>query len=182
MPRTLRTFPKLALLAVLGCAVGQVLPAQAQEMSFPEGTSPRVMYKALRKGANQSGLASVCSSTAPLRNMLIKSELSHHISNPGDGRQGGYTLVCGKQCPTRFPVNFYYCDGTLAGKFGYYGRWNGNGKPRAYGGAGGAPPHSVSKIAANARRKKCGSLLYLPVSGKSCVSWSASASRTGSPF
>lgn len=155
--------------------------AQA-ETSFPAGIDARTLRKANRKGTNIASLGKVCSSTSPLSGILVKAEISNHISR-GDARASGYTLVCGRRC-TSFPAKFYYCDGTLAGSFGYYGKWEGNGQPRAYGGAGGAPAHSVRAIQANARRKKCGSNLYLQTrKGKSaCLSWNANSGRTGSPF
>ena len=143
----------------------------------------RTLRKAARKKVNTSALSAVCSNTTPLSGLLIKSEISHHI-NRGDPRASGYTLVCGKRC-VQFIADFYYCDGSKAGSFGYYGRWNVTGKPRAYGAAGGAPAHSVNAIRAAARRKGCGTNLYLKTSRKaktSCLSWNANASRTGSPF
>lgn len=164
----------------LGLLITSVASSSAE--SFPDGLSARALRKANRKGVNVAALGKVCSSTKPLSGLLIKAEISHHIS-PGDARSSGYTAVCGRSCVS-FPAKFYYCDGSLAGSFGYYGTWEGNGQPRAYGGAGGAPAHSVRAIQANARRKKCGSQLHLQTrkNKSACLSWNANSSRTGSPF
>jgi hypothetical protein len=143
--------------------------------------------RAARKEARQTtrprSVSSVCSSSRPLSGLLVKSQISHHISS-GDPRAAGYTLVCGRSC-VQFIADFYYCDGTKAGSFGYYGRWNGNGKARAYGAAGGAPAHSVRAIQATARKKRCGSTLYLKTQRKAkaaCLTFNAFSARTGSPF
>jgi hypothetical protein len=100
------------------------------------------------------GLDTVCaqrSSIAP-GELLIKSEISDHISNPADPRTSGYTLVCAKQCPKNLnKADFFYADGLYAGSVGYYGTFRGNGKPRLYGAAGEAPQHFVSIIAPAAK-------------------------------
>ena len=143
--------------------------------------------RAARKEARQTirprSVSSVCSSSRPLSGLLVKSQISHHI-NSGDPRAAGYTLVCGRSC-VQFIADFYYCDGSKAGSFGYYGTWSGNGKARAYGAAGGAPAHSVRAIQATARKKKCGSTLYLKTQRKAkaaCLTFNAFSARTGSPF
>lgn len=97
-------------------------------------------------------LATVCASYTPIISgqMLIKSEISKHI-NPGDVRATGYTLVCGSQCVKNLnKADFFYADGSYAGSVGYYGRFSGNGQPRLYGAAGGAPQHFASQIARKA--------------------------------
>jgi hypothetical protein len=111
------------------------------------------------------GLASVCTSFTPILNlqMLIKSEISAHI-NPLDKRATGYTLVCGSQCPQNLrKADFFYADGSYAGSVGYYGRFSGNGKPRLYGAAGGAPQHFARQIAAKAATIGNGKL-YIQIS------------------
>ncbi|RIL06772.1 MAG: hypothetical protein DCC75_10570 [Proteobacteria bacterium] len=160
--------------------------------SYPRGLNPRDMRKMARakkkrKNNNSNsnsapGLGSVCTSAVTLSGMLVKAEISDHI-NRGDPRASGYTLVCGQRC-VEFVADFFYCDGTKAGSFGYYGRWNVTNRPRAYGAAGGAPQHSVSAIQATARRKKCGTTLFLRTQRKrsQCLAFSAFASRTGSPY
>lgn len=96
--------------------------------------------------------------------MLIKSEISNHITNPGDPRMTGYTMVCASQCTANLHrSDFFYENGEYAGSVGYYGRFSGNGQPRLYGGAGGAPQHFVSQIAAKARGIGSGRL-YMQVS------------------
>lgn len=142
-------------------------------------------YAAKRAG----GLSSVCSSSEPVSGFLIKAEASNHINN-GDPRTSGYSLICGREC-AEFIAQVYYCDGTPAASFGYYGKWSrshgGNGRPRAYGAAGGAPKHSVRLIRAVARRKPCGNNLYVQLTkqalgGKApaCRHWDANSSRSGS--
>lgn len=111
------------------------------------------------------GLAMVCASTSSILpgQMLIKSEASNHIHN-GDPRTTGYTLVCGSQCTANLRrSDFFYADGSYAGSVGYYGRFSGNGQPRLYGAAGGAPQHFASQIAAKASGIGNG-MLYLQVS------------------
>lgn len=159
------------------------LPSQGFAQSSISGRDIRAARKEARQNVRPRTISSVCSSTKPLSGLLVKSQISHHI-NSGDPRAAGYTLVCGRSC-VQFIADFYYCDGTKAGSFGYYGRWDGNGKARAYGAAGGAPAHSVRSIQAVARKKKCGSNLFLKTSRSAksaCLSFSAFASRTGSPF
>lgn len=159
------------------------LPEQGFAQSSITGREIRAARKDARQTVRPRNISSVCSSTKPLSGLLVKSEISHHI-NSGDPRAAGYTLVCGRSC-VQFIADFYYCDGTKAGSFGYYGRWDGNGKPRAYGASGGAPAHNVRSIQAVARKKKCGSNLFLKTSRSkksACLSFNAFASRTGSPF
>lgn len=155
--------------------------------AFADVSNSSRELRAARKEARQTirprSVSSICSSSRPLSGLLVKSQISHHISG-GDPRAAGYTLVCGRTC-VQFIADFYYCDGTKAGSFGYYGRWNGNGKARAYGAAGGAPAHSVRAIQAVARKKKCGSTLYLKTQRKAkaaCLTFNAFSARTGSPF
>lgn len=142
-------------------------------------------------GKKTRTLAGICSSSLPVESFLIKAEASNHI-NPGDRRTTGYSLICGREC-VQFPAFFFYCDGTPAASFGYYGKWSrshgGNGMPRAYGAAGGQPQHYVRKIRAIARKKTCGRMLYLQTAAPTvanpipeCRHWDANSSRVGTPY
>lgn len=146
---------------------------------------------AAKRNKRSGSLNAVCTSALPVENFLIKAEASNHI-NRGDLRTTGFSLICGKEC-VEFPANFYYCDGTPAAAFGYYGKWSrshgGNGKSRAYGASGGVPQHFVNKIRAQARRMPCGRNLYLQINRPTasnpipeCRYWDANSSRVGSPW
>ena len=151
-------------------------------VEIPEGASARTVRKLIRGAKKKSSLAKVCPSITSFGpgQGLIKSQISHHIS-PGDPRATGYTYVCCSQCAAAFPVTIYYSDGTQAGRFGYYGRYSANGKPRAYCGAGGVPPCSVSSIYARARGLRTGSDLYLKLNSRQCVRFNgAPGARNGS--
>lgn len=111
-------------------------------------------------------LAEVCASVSEIGagEMLVKSEISDHISNPTDKRSTGYTCVCARLCPRNLSrADFFYENGEYAGSVGYYGRFSGNGQPRLYGAAGAAPQHFVRDIAAKARTIGSGRL-YLQIS------------------
>lgn len=136
-----------------------------------------------------TNLESVCSSVEPVSGFLIKAEASNHI-NKGDPRTAGYSLICGTEC-VEFIAQIYYCDGSPAASVGYYGKWSrshgGNGRPRGYGAAGGAPKHSVRAIRAAARRKPCGSNLFVQITKPyvggavpACRVWDANLNRVGS--
>ena len=177
----------LVVLTVRALNAAAQSPASGSEIQvvtgvdIPQGADSRTVRKLLRAG-KKGNLAAVCPSIASFRGGqgLIKSEISKHIS-PSDPRASGYTLVCGSLCPSSFPASFYYSDGTLAGKFGYYGRYSGNGRPRAYCGAGGAPVCSTSAIYSRARGLRTGSSLYLKLNSRQCISFSgAPGARNGS--
>lgn len=126
------------------------------------------------------GLEAVCRTVSPiaLGEMLVKSEISDHIHG-GDPRATGYTVVCARLCPAgRNNVPFFYADGTQAGSVGYYGTFSGNGRPRLYGAAGGAPQHFVSQIAPEAARRGNGKL-YLDMGNGSCKEFNPTG-RNGS--
>lgn len=137
------------------------------------------------------GLRKVCARTSKIGDaeMLVKSEASDHITNPLDRRTTGYTLVCNDICPERISrkgkTAFYYSDGVKAGELGYYGTFFGNGKPRAYGAAGGAPQHFAAEISKAASTKGRDGTLYLLMtqvregSATSCKRFNATG-RTGS--
>jgi hypothetical protein len=148
---------------VLSCFAFSLLPtvASAGEVKISpriERLIARAEAKAAKKGRT-STLAAQCPTVKQAR-LLVKSEASNHISS-GDARATGYTLVCAADCPAGFPATFLYCDGSEAGKLGYYGTFSGNGRPRAYGAAGGAKQHFVSQIARTSKKKGCGNILYL---------------------
>lgn len=86
-----------------------------------------------------------CQTIKPLEHALLKNNAGGHIGRR-DRRYHGFAFICGKECPATFPVQAYYSDGAPAFKLGYYGRWNGNGQPRAYCAAGGAPFCNVPTV------------------------------------
>ena len=158
--------------------------AENMSISLPEGLNARearlFTRAAKAKPKAVSKLKKLCKKIITLRpgQALIKSQISAHIPR-GDARASGYTFVCGSLCAS-FPAPFYYSDGTLAGKLGYYGRYSANGRPRAYCAAGGAPRCSVSSIYAKARRKKTGSYLYLKSNSTTCFKFNgAPGARNG---
>lgn len=112
-------------------------------------------------------LARVCSTVLDVleNEFLWKSQISRHI-NSGDPRATGPTFICNTVCARRFPFSVYYSDGTLAATMGYYGIFSGNGRPRAYCAAGGAPQCFVEQIAAAASENGRDGNVYLQLSGK----------------
>ena len=154
-------------------------PLSASHYGMPEGTSQRDLRKIARK-SRASGLSSVCSSTRAI-GALLKNASPGHISS-GDPRAPGFALVCSRSdCPRGFPAKAYYSDGSLAFSLGYYGRWEGNGQPRAYCGTGGAPVCSSRSVSSNARAKGRNGKVYIDFGGKSCRS-ATPGIRNGSPF
>ena len=128
------------------------------------GLSSRSLQKMSRAGdptASAQGFGQVCKTVNQVtgREFLWKSEISQHI-NPGDPRATGPTFICNQICP-KFPMSFYYSDGSLAGSVGYYGTWSVTGKARAYCAAGGAPQCFVSQISTNSRRSGRDGFVYL---------------------
>ena len=162
---------KLRHLAVL--VVSIILFCDAS-YAMPTGVSKRTLRKTARKGVDIAALSDVCSSVSDLENgeFLVKYPASDHISN-GDARKPGLSTICASECPARIraggAASVFYVDGTLAAKQGYYGRWNGNGQPRAYCASGGAPACNARSIAAKARRK-----------GESCLYMQTSSATSGS--
>ena len=151
----------------------------ASHYGMPEGSSQRDLRKIARK-SRASGLSKVCSSTKPI-GALLKNASPGHISS-GDPRAPGFALVCSRSdCPRGFPAKAYYSDGTLAFSLGYYGRWEGNGQPRAYCGTGGAGVCSSRSVSSNARAKGRNGKVYIDFGGKSCRS-ATPGIRNGSPF
>jgi hypothetical protein len=128
-------------------------------------------------------LKEVCapSSVVPARGLLIKKTGGGHIPN-SDARASGFSLICASNCVSTFPAKVYHCDGSDAFKMGYYGRWNGNGKPRAYCAAGGAGACNVSSVANLSKKKKCGLVGYLDLDGnrgKRCMKIFVDGRRNG---
>lgn len=151
--------------------------------AVPDGISNRSLRKMARAknpASNKpaSGLASVCKSVVALRGALLKNAWPGHI-NQSDARAAGFAFVCGADCPSSFPVSAYYSDGSLAFKLGYYGRWEGNGKPRAYCSAGGTAYCSASAVTRNARANKRDGKVYLDFGRGKCRS-AVAGQRTGS--
>jgi hypothetical protein len=125
--------------------------------------------------------AQVCQTTYAKvlpKQFLYKSELSTHITGP-DVRKEGPTLVCGSVCPTSWPAEVYYSDGSLATRLGYYGTYAGNGKPRAYCGVGGVPKCNNRKLARDSTRKLRDGYLYLKTKPGTCYRVNV-VGRTGS--
>lgn len=114
-------------------------------------------------------LQQVCATISSIGSgeLLIKSEASAHMTNPLDRRTTGYTLVCGRRCPSlrRTTIPFFYSNGELAGELArYLPNFSGNGRPRFYGGTGRAKQHHSTRIARKARRITSGNFLYLQMS------------------
>lgn len=135
--------------------------------------------------AKTRALSDVCTTVTPMVNALVKNTAGGHISKR-DRRYYGFSLICGKECPSTFPVPAYYSDGTLAFQFGYYGRWNGNGKARLYCGSGGTAKCSVATTKLAARKLgKNGvvrdGLIYVGFGGGACQTIVPGA-RNGSPY
>lgn len=184
------------LLAGLMCCVSVAAYAE-----YPTGLSARSIKKLERQEAkqkkknkknnkkkenkkpnkgNKNGLGKVCGNVQPLKKALLKNAWPGHI-NRSDPRAPGFAFVCGPDCPKKFPVSAYYSDGTAAFKLGYYGRWEGNGRPRAYCGAGGVGTCSASGVAKASRQKGRDGKVYLDFGNKSCRS-ATPGQRNGSPF
>ena len=147
-----------------------------------EGLSARSERKlARKKNVNATALNSVCKSIQPMV-ALLKSTAGGHIR--GDPRESGYSLICSrKSCPKKFPTNFYYSDGSLAFTVGLYGRWSGNGQPRAYCAAGGAPKCSAKSIGAKAKSRGLDGKVYGDFGNGKCYSANPTPGvRNGSPF
>lgn len=175
---------KYLSIILLGCFVFSAIPVFAD---YPSGLSERSVRKLERaknkaKKGNKEKLAAVCKSITPLKKALLKNAYPGHI-NRSDPRASGFAFVCGPDCPRSFPVSAYYSDGTAAFKLGYYGKWEGNGRPRAYCAAGGAPACSTSAVSSNSRKSGRDGKIYLvfDTKAKSCRSATPGA-RNGSPF
>jgi hypothetical protein len=121
----------------------------------------------------------ICKSTAPLKGALLKNAYPGHISK-NDPRASGFAFVCGSDCARSFPVSAFFSDGTLAFKLGYYGRWEGNGQPRAYCGTNGAPSCPVGTVVRQSRQAGRDGKVYLHFGGGSCRSATPGV-RTGNP-
>jgi len=141
----------------------------AQDSSSRPGLHSRVLAAKRARSPQKKPFAQVCSRTSSISGFLLKNAYPGHISR-GDPRAPGFALVCASRCPKKFPVNVYYSDGSLAARIGYYGRWNGNGKPRGYCGCGGAPSCFVSSISKKARQSGRDGKVYLSMGDGSCVS------------
>lgn len=174
----------IRLLTVLAIVLGFTAQAYAE---LPTGMSERSARKISRakKGPKNPAvkpLNTYCKSTTPLSKALLKNAYPGHI-NASDPRAPGFAFVCGPDCPSGFPVSAYYSDGTPAFKLGYYGRWEGNNRPRAYCGAGGVAMCNVKTVSSGARQKGRDGKIYLVFNSKSKSCRSASpGQRNGSPF
>jgi hypothetical protein len=150
---------------------------------YPQGFSQRSIRKIERKAKGNpsaSALSDVCKSVTPIH-ALFKSTGGGHIR--GDARESGFSIICSRSECFSFPASAYYSDGTYAFKIGYYGRWVGNGQPRAYCAAGGAPACNAKSITANARAQKRDGKVYIQKSAKTKTCVSADPTRrNGSPF
>lgn len=160
----------------------------AQAFAETSGLNPRSLRKLERAKKNKKGDAGakafedVCKTVSPIR-ALIKNAYPGHIQKT-DPRASGFALVCNRSdCPNSFPAQAYYSDGTPAFKLGYYGTWEGNGKPRAYCGAGGAGRCVVSKVVSDSKKSGRDGKGYIVFNKKtkSCRSF-IPGKRNGSPF
>lgn len=133
-----------------------------------------------KKKTSTKSFNSVCKNVKPLTDALMKNAYPGHISL-SDPRASGFAFVCGKGCPKKFPANAYYSDGTLAFKLGYYGTWEGNRKPRAYCGSGGAPRCSAKGVTNDAKKSGRDGFVYIDFGNKQCRKARPGA-RNGSPF
>ena len=150
---------RICSVLVLAAIAFAPVSSQAQD-----GLSTRSLQRMSRAGdptAGVANLSNVCGTIRQVtgREFLWKSEISNHI-NPGDPRATGPTFICNQICP-KFPMAFYYSDGTLAGLVGYYGTWNVTGKARAYCAAGGAPQCFINQIYTTSRRGGRDGFVYL---------------------
>lgn len=162
---------------------GELAPvseAVAESSSLPEGMSARSVRKISRATQKpRAGLSSVCRSVTPLARALLKNAWPGHISK-NDPRASGFAFVCGADCPRKFPMNMYNAAGVKLASLGMYGLWEGNGRPRAYCGAGGAPRCSVSTVVRGARANGGDGKVYLDFGNGSCRSATPGA-RNGRP-
>lgn len=164
------------------CALS-LLVTEAPLQAESEGLNARSIRKLARARSGKvktKALNTVCKKISNLQHALMKNTAGGHISS-ADPRYPGISLICGSDCARSFPVNAYYSDGNLAFKLGYYGKWSGNGKPRAYCGAGGAPACYASSVKTNARRSGRDGYVYLHFGNKSCRK-ARPGERNGSPF
>lgn len=153
------------ILSVMTMLVG--LTVATVSSASPEGLNPRTERKLARQAVSTKALSDVCKTIKNItgKEFLWKSEISPHIPR-GDARASGPTLICNRDCPTKFPMEFFYSDGTKAGAVGYYGRWSYTNKPRAYCAAGGAPRCYNSVIRSNATKNGRDGKIYLQFRGK----------------
>jgi hypothetical protein len=138
----------------------------------PSNPSIRSLNKMSRRGnptVSIMSLATVCPTvkTVTGNEFLWKSEISKHIGS-GDSRAAGPSFICGRICASRFPMDFFYSDGSKAGRVGYYGTYHGNGQPRAYCSVGGAPKCSIADIAKKSTLSGRDGYLYLQLSKTTC--------------
>ena len=165
----MRFFKALTVSAVL---------ASALIVISTDASAERAVRRTAR--AKTTTLADVCTKITPLGGMLIKVTAGGHISG-ADARNSGYSLICGSSCAS-LPANIYHCDGSLAFRVGYYGRYAENGRPRAYCAAGGAPACYVTRVRARSKALKCNGAGYLDLDGrlgKKCYRFNLNSSRNG---
>ncbi len=125
-------------------------------------------------GNGSNAFKKVCPNVVQLSGILIKNAYPGHISQ-GDPRAPGFAMVCGRSCVSSFPASVFFSDGTLAFKLGYYGRWEGNGQPRAYCGAGGVAMCSVSSVVSNSRKSGRDKSAYLKLNKNTCARFTPGA-------
>lgn len=150
----------------------------------PHNPSLRSLNKMARKGdplVSILALSDVCPTVKNVtgREFLWKSQISAHIPS-ADRRASGPTFICNQVCPKKWPMNFYYSDGTLAAKVGYYGTYAATGKARAYCGTKGAPQCSIKKISTDSKASGRDGFVYLKTSDNACYKVRP-LGRTGRP-
>ena len=178
---------KLSLVALFLCLfVAPPLQAETEEIggqSSIEGLTKREIIKLTRLSAKKkpkNNLAKVCKNVSNLNGLLLKVTAGGHISR-NDPRYPGYSIICASKC-VPFPATVYHCDGSVAFKVGYYGKWSGNGKSRGYCGSGGAGVCYTSSVRNKSRQLKCNGAGYLDVDGsrgKACMRFNLNSSRNG---
>lgn len=156
----------------------------AEGLAEPYNPSVRSLNKMARTGdplVSMLALADVCPSVKSVTGseFLWKSQISHHIPS-SDRRASGPTFICNKVCPSTWPLNVYYSDGTRAARLGYYGTYAATGKPRAYCGTKGAPVCSVRKITSDSNTAGRDGFVYLKTSSDTCYRVKP-LGRTGRP-
>ncbi|NMC61875.1 MAG: hypothetical protein GYA55_01765 [SAR324 cluster bacterium] len=122
-------------------------------------------------------LKKVCPRITNLSGLLIKTTAGGHIPK-SDPRYSGFSIICGSHC-VPFPATVYHCDGSVAFKMGYYGRWDGNGKSRGYCGAGGQGGCPTSYVRSKNRSLRCNGAVYLAQGGGRCMRFNINSNRSG---
>ena len=128
--------------------------------------------------AAKTSLARVCPKISNLSGLLVKVTAGGHIPR-WDPRNSGFSLICASRC-VPWPATVYHCDGSVAFRMGYYGRWVGNGKARGYCGAGGQGACPTSSVRVRNRRLGCKGAAFLAEGRGRCMRFNVNSNRNGS--